>query len=101
MLILLIINTYHYIFVEPHVVQFVAVIHEDVTKENEIEHLKNICKTHIHVQSHYNPLILNLKLDHKRSNGKSVVQVIIIFEAEYLFILFIYITHFVFSETKG
>lgn len=60
------------------VVQFVAVIHQDVTEVHQIEHLKNICKTHIHVQSSKNPLVLNLKLEHKRSNGKCVVQVIII-----------------------
>lgn len=63
----------------PHVVQFVAIIHEDVTESYQIEHLKNICKTHIHIQSINSPLILNLRLEHKRSNGKCVVQVIIKF----------------------
>lgn len=61
----------------PNVVQFVAVIHEDVSEAYQIEHLKNLCKTHIHVQVTNSPLILNLKLEHKRSNGKCVVQVII------------------------
>ncbi|XP_060872264.1 elongator complex protein 5 [Metopolophium dirhodum] len=58
----------------PKVVQFVAVIHKDVTEVNQIEHLKNICKTHVYVQSTNNPLIINLILEHKRSNGKCVVQ---------------------------
>jgi len=61
----------------PNIVQFVVVIHKDVTEINQIEHLKNICKTHIHIQTANNPLILNLRLEHKRSNGKCVVQVII------------------------
>jgi len=61
----------------PKVVQFVVVIHRDVTEVNQIEHLKNICKTYVHVQSTNNPLVLNLILEHKRSNGKCVVQVII------------------------
>lgn len=56
--------------------QLVAVIHEDVTEAYQIEHLKNICKTHIHVQSTYHKPILNLRIEHKRSNGKCVVQVI-------------------------
>ncbi|XP_015373816.1 PREDICTED: elongator complex protein 5 isoform X2 [Diuraphis noxia] len=56
------------------IVQFVVVIHKDVTEINQIEHLKNICKTHIHVQTANNPFILNLRLEHKRSNGKCVVQ---------------------------
>lgn len=60
----------------PKVVQFVVVIHKDVTEVNQIEHLKNLCKTHIHVQSTNNPIILNLILELKRSNGKCVVQVI-------------------------
>lgn len=54
-----------------------VVVHKDVTEDNQIEHLKNICKTHVHVQSTNNPLILNLILEHRRSNGKCVVQVII------------------------
>ncbi|KAL4084665.1 hypothetical protein QTP88_027592 [Uroleucon formosanum] len=58
----------------PKVVQFVVVIHKDVTEVNQIEHLKNLCKTHIHVQSTNNPIILNLILELKRSNGKCVVQ---------------------------
>lgn len=59
----------------PHVVQLVAVVHEDVTEAYQIEHLKNICKTHIYVQNILNnPLILNLRLEHKRSNGKCIVQ---------------------------
>lgn len=62
-------------FLAPNVVQFVAVIHEDLTEAYQIEHLKNICKTHIYVQSTYNPFILNLRLEHRRSNGKCVVQV--------------------------
>lgn len=62
-----------------------AVIHEDVTEVYQVEHLKNICKTHIHVQSYKNPLVLNIRLEHRRSNGKSVVQVIII--NFYVFIL--------------
>lgn len=66
-------------FLVPNVVQFVAVIHEDVTESHKIEHLKNICKTHIHIQSTNSPLVLNLRLEHKRSNGKCVVQVIIQF----------------------
>jgi len=61
----------------PKVVQFVVVIHKDVTEVNQIEHLKNICKTHVNVQSTNNPLVLNLILEHKRSNGKCVIQVII------------------------
>lgn len=68
---------YIYIILVPNVVQFVALVHSDVTEECHIEHLKNICKTHIHVQSTYNPSILNLRLEHKRANGKCVVQVII------------------------
>lgn len=60
----------------PNIVQFVAVVHEDVTENYQIEYLKNLCKTHIHVQSTNNPLVLNLRLEHKRSNGKCVVQVI-------------------------
>lgn len=60
----------------PYVVQLVAVVHEDVTEVYQIEHLKTLCKTHIHVQSTYNMLVLNLRLEHKRSNGKCVVQVI-------------------------
>lgn len=63
----------------PNVVQFVAIIHEDVTEPYQIEHLKNICKTHVHIQSINSPLILTLRLEHKRSNGKCVVQVIIKF----------------------
>lgn len=55
-----------------------AVVHEDVTETYQIEHLKNICKTHIHVQSSKSPLVLSLRLEHKRSNGKCIVQVIII-----------------------
>ncbi|NP_001233011.1 uncharacterized protein LOC100572529 [Acyrthosiphon pisum] len=58
----------------PKVVQFVVVVHKDVTEVNQIEHLKNICKTHVNVQSTNNPLFLNLILEHKRSNGKCVVQ---------------------------
>ncbi|XP_025422950.1 elongator complex protein 5 [Sipha flava] len=58
----------------PNVVQLVAVIHEDVTEKHYTEHLKNICKTYIHVQNTNNPLVLNLRLEHKRSNGKCVVQ---------------------------
>lgn len=61
----------------PSVVQLVAVIHEDVTEAYQIEHLKNICKTHIRVQSTYQKPILNLRIEHKRSNGKCVVQVIV------------------------
>lgn len=60
----------------PNVVQLVAVIHEDVTEKHHTEHLKNMCKTYIFVQSTNNPLVLNLRLEHKRSNGKCVVQVI-------------------------
>lgn len=63
----------------PKIVQFVAVIHNDITEVNQIEHLKNLCKTHVQVQSTNNPLFLNLRLEHKRSNGKCVVQVIILF----------------------
>lgn len=59
----------------PSVVQLVAVIHEDVTNAYEIEHLKNICKTHIYVQSTVHKSILSLRLEHKRSNGKCAVQV--------------------------
>uniref|UniRef100_A0A2S2NZ92 Elongator complex protein 5 n=1 Tax=Schizaphis graminum TaxID=13262 RepID=A0A2S2NZ92_SCHGA len=58
----------------PNIVQCVAVIHNDVTEVNQIEHLKNICKTHVQVQSTNNPLFLKLRLEHKRSNGKCVVQ---------------------------
>ncbi|CAH1736554.1 unnamed protein product [Aphis gossypii] len=58
----------------PKIVQFVAVIHNDITEVNQIEHLKNLCKTHVQVQSTNNPLFLNLRLEHKRSNGKCVVQ---------------------------
>ncbi|KAL5233368.1 hypothetical protein ACI65C_000778 [Semiaphis heraclei] len=57
-----------------NIVQFVVVIHRDVTEINQIDHLKCICKTHIHIQTANNPLILNLRLEHKRSNGKCVVQ---------------------------
>lgn len=63
----------------PNVVQLVAIIHEDVTEPYQIEHFKNICKTHIHIQSINIPLILTVRLEHKRSNGKCVVQVIIKF----------------------
>lgn len=63
----------------PDVVQLVAVIHNDVTEAYQVEHIKNICKTHVHILSTSNPLILNLILEHKRSNGKCVVQVIIRF----------------------
>ncbi|XP_050425181.1 elongator complex protein 5 [Adelges cooleyi] len=59
---------------EPKVVQTIAVIHDDVTETIKIEHLKNLCKTHIHVQSTDSPRVLNLKLEHKRSSGKCVVQ---------------------------
>ncbi|XP_022175736.1 elongator complex protein 5 isoform X2 [Myzus persicae] len=58
----------------PNIVQVVAVIHNDVTEVNQIGHLKNLCKTHVLVQSTNNPLVLNLRLEHKRSNGKCVVQ---------------------------
>lgn len=68
-----------YIILVPNVVQFVAVVHNDVTEECQIEHLKNICKTYIHVQSTSNPSVLNLRLEHKRSNGKCAIQVIIEF----------------------
>lgn len=62
----------------PNVVQLVAVIHEDVTEKHYTEHLKNMCKTYIHVQSTINPHVLSLRLEHKRSNGKCVVQVTVI-----------------------
>jgi len=70
----------------PNIVQVVAVIHNDVTEVNQIGHLKNLCKTHIHVQSTNNPFILNLRLEHKRSNGKCVVQVIIKCMANYFYV---------------
>jgi hypothetical protein len=74
----------------PNVVQLVAVIHEDVTEKHYTEHLKNICKTYIHVQNTNNPLVLNLRLEHKRSNGKCVVQVTnFIFILHYIFYLYI------------
>lgn len=90
------------IILVPSVVQVVAIIHEDVTEADHIEHLKNVCKTHIHVQSTINPFILNLRLEHKRSNGKCVVQVIII---QYI-VIYIYWTYFNrillnYLETKG
>jgi len=76
----------------PNIVQLVSVIHEDVTEAYQIEHLKNICKTHIYVQNtSNNSLILNLKLEHKRSNGKCIVQVIVKFANRY----FCYAIHFV------
>jgi len=61
----------------PNVVQLVAVVHGDVTETYQIEHLKNICKTYIHVQSTYDPLMLSLNIEHKRSNGKCITQVIV------------------------
>jgi hypothetical protein len=78
----------------PNIVQCVAVIHNDVTEVNQIEHLKNICKTHVQVQSTNNPLFLKLRLEHKRSNGKCVVQVIkqfIVIFLIYIIILFNFI----------
>lgn len=85
----------------PHVVQLVAVVHEDLTEKHHTEHLKNMCKTHIHVQSTNNPLVLNLRLEHKRSNGKCVVQVIIYLVILYLFVLLILIIYYsYFLETK-
>lgn len=90
----------------PYVVQLVVVVHEDVTEVYQIEHLKTLCKTHIHVQSTNNLLVLNLKLEHKRSNGKCVVQVIhkitnfVIFYNMFIVLLY-FCTFFFILETKG
>lgn len=85
----------------PKVVQFVVVIHKDVTEVNQIEHLKNLCKTHIHVQSTNNPIILNLILEHKRSNGKCVVQVIIKRTYCNIFFISIFILFYLIQKLKG
>ncbi|XP_050537760.1 elongator complex protein 5 isoform X2 [Daktulosphaira vitifoliae] len=58
----------------PNFAQIISIVHEDITEEVEVEHIKKLCNTYIHVQYLGDTTMLQLNLEHKRSNGKCASQ---------------------------